>query len=123
MAQPSEDDLPSTSGGLGVHPYPGGPGSRSAGSIEVIMEGKIETVCRICGYDDGTVLYDGYGCALFVTCPCCHSEAGIEDCGLSGAREARRLWLAGGAKWHSPECRPADWDVQRQLANLPPSWR
>ncbi|MGW2770797.1 hypothetical protein [Streptomyces sp. NPDC001275] len=41
------------------------------------MEGKIETACRICGYDDGTVLYDEYGCALFVICPCCYSEAGV----------------------------------------------
>lgn len=45
MAQPYEDDPPPTSDGLGAHPYPGGPGSRSTDSIEVIMEGKTETVC------------------------------------------------------------------------------
>ncbi len=99
------------------------PGSRSTGSIEVIMEGKTETACRICEYDDGTVLYDEYGCALFVICPCCYSEAGVEDCRLSGVRESRRLWLASGGKWHSPECRPTGWDLEKQLANIPAAWR
>ncbi|MFF3887960.1 hypothetical protein [Streptomyces sp. NPDC001914] len=87
------------------------------------MEGKTETACRICGYDDGTVLYDKYGCALFVICPCCHSEAGVEGCRLSGAREARKLWLASGGKWHSPECTPTGWDLDKQLANIPAAWR
>ncbi len=60
------------------------------------MEDKTETVCRICGYDDGDVLYDEYGCATFVICPCCHSESGIEDCKLSGVRESRGLWSQVG---------------------------
>ncbi|WP_432082569.1 hypothetical protein [Streptomyces sp. WAC 04229] len=87
------------------------------------MDDKAETACRICGLDDGEALYDEYGAPQYVICECCYCESGIGDDHLSQVRERRELWIAGGAHWHDPTRRPADWDLSRQLANIPSRWR
>jgi hypothetical protein len=86
-------------------------------------EDKTETACRICGLDVGEVLFDEYGVPQYVICQCCYGESGIGDDNVSQVREVRGYWVASGAPWHEPEARPADWDVLRQLANIPPQWR
>jgi hypothetical protein len=86
-------------------------------------EDKTETACRICGLDVGEVLFDKFGAPQYVICQCCYGESGIGDDNVSQVREVRGYWVASGAPWHEPEARPADWDVLRQLANIPPHWR
>ncbi|MFF0060074.1 hypothetical protein ACFYRC_00765 [Streptomyces sp. NPDC005279] len=87
------------------------------------MENKTETVCRICGYAIGDALFDQYGLALYVICSCCHNESGVGDLIVSQVRALRGNWVASGAAWHEPKLRPADWDLPKQLANIPPEWR
>ncbi|GGZ30349.1 hypothetical protein [Streptomyces nitrosporeus] len=91
-------------------------------SIENV-EDKTETACRICGHDDGVPVFDAYGVPQYVICPCCYNESGIGDDNVSQVRELRGYWVANGAQWHEPKLRPADWDLLKQVANIPPDWR
>jgi hypothetical protein len=91
--------------------------------VEMSMEDKTETACRICGYDDGEAVFNEYGVPLYVICPCCCNESGIGDDNVSQVRELRGYWVASGALWHDPKFRPAGWDLVKQLANIPAEWR
>lgn len=86
------------------------------------MEGEVGTVCRICGLDVGDVRFDAYGLPLFVICDCCGCEAGYEDCTLAAVRQHRESWVTAGSPWSEPKGRPADWDLGRQLSNVPSEW-
>jgi len=52
--------------------------------------------------------------------PCCGAEFGYEDYTLESTRRYRAAWLASGATWRDSEAKPAKWDVDTQLANIPP---
>ncbi|MEU6227020.1 hypothetical protein [Streptomyces sp. NPDC047042] len=82
-----------------------------------------ETVCRVCGRDDGTLLWDGYGAPQYVICDCCGIESGLGDDHLSKVRETRGYWVAAGARWDVPGRRPKDWDLLGQLSRIPTEWR
>ncbi|KND26030.1 hypothetical protein [Streptomyces acidiscabies] len=81
-----------------------------------------ETTCRVCGQNDGTVLWSN-GTPHYVICDCCGTESGIGDDNLSQARELRGFWVANGAPWDVPRNRPEDWNLLDQMKNLPPEWR
>ncbi|SNX88703.1 hypothetical protein SAMN06272735_9197 [Streptomyces sp. TLI_55] len=87
------------------------------------MEGRVETVCRICGLDVGEVRFDGDGLSVFVVCACCGCESGVEDGTAAAVRRHRESWIGDGAPWFEPKARPADWDLELQLSNIPPEWR
>lgn len=88
-----------------------------------------ETFCRICGYGDDSLIWED-GWPNYVICDCCGTESGIGDTGtpgdwkgLQGIRAYRGYWVGKGAQWHSPSRRPGDWDLLKQLADIPPKWR
>ncbi|WP_328494566.1 hypothetical protein OHS59_18825 [Streptomyces sp. NBC_00414] len=88
------------------------------------MKVPMETVCRVCGLDDGvTPLWNEYGVPQYVICACCATESGIGDDNLPQVREIRGYWVARGAEWDDPRLKPKDWDLLKQLANIPPEWR
>lgn len=87
-----------------------------------------EDFCRICGYDEER--FWEHGVPTSAICPCCGTESGIEDMGdpgdwegLRGIRNFRGYWVGNGAQWDTPTERPKDWDLLKQLANIPPEWR
>jgi hypothetical protein len=82
-----------------------------------------ETACRVCGLDVGETLWDEFGAPQYVICQCCGMESGIGDDNLPQVREVRGYWVASGAQWDEPQCTPEQWDVLRQLQNIPPQWR
>lgn len=82
-----------------------------------------ETTCRVCGLDVGDALWNEYGVPQYLICACCATESGIGDDNLSQVREIRGYWVARGAKWDDPRLKPKDWDLLKQLANIPPEWR
>ncbi|MDX3383405.1 hypothetical protein PV682_18305 [Streptomyces niveiscabiei] len=82
-----------------------------------------ETVCRICGRDEGDILRDRYGVPQYVICDCCGNESGIGDDDLFQVRQLRGLWVANGARWDEPSSRPEKWDLLEQMKNLPAEWR
>ncbi|MFJ2770283.1 hypothetical protein [Streptomyces sp. NPDC087300] len=87
------------------------------------MESGLETVCRVCGLDVGEVRFDEHGLALFVICECCGTESGVSDGIVAQARRVRGHWLDAGSTWFEPKARPAEWELQQQLRNIPPGWR
>ncbi|MFG2310525.1 hypothetical protein ACGFS9_17900 [Streptomyces sp. NPDC048566] len=87
------------------------------------MEDRLETVCRTCGLDVDEVRFDASGLPLFVLCECCGGESGCDDGSLDAVRRYRESWVADGAPWFEPAARPSDWQLSRQLANIPARWR
>ncbi|MFF1302288.1 hypothetical protein [Streptomyces sp. NPDC058307] len=82
-----------------------------------------ETTCRVCGRDDGEVLWDQHGVPQYVICDCCGIESGLGDDHLSKVRETRGYWVAQGAPWDVPKNRPTGWDALEQLSAIPAEWR
>ncbi|WP_205633980.1 hypothetical protein [Labilithrix luteola] len=79
-----------------------------------------EMHCRVCGLEQSDPPWgDGGNCASFDICDCCGTEFGYEDCSPEAATCVRSAWLAKGAPWFRPRSRPADWDVNAQLRNVP----
>jgi hypothetical protein len=83
----------------------------------------METVCRVCGFDDGDVRW-GPGAPEYVICPACWGESGVDDLTVAAARAYRSRWLAAGAPWRdAQEGPPEGWVPQRELERVPPLWR
>ncbi|MEU8760154.1 hypothetical protein [Streptomyces sp. NPDC048659] len=81
-----------------------------------------ESVCRVCGYDDGSVFWEG-GWPTQMICPCCANESDVADTSVRGVRNYRGWWAGKGAPWWQPKERPEGWDIFRQLARIPEEWR
>jgi hypothetical protein len=87
---------------------------------------KSETICRICGYDDGSIRWELENDKLYPSyfiCECCESEAGYYDCIISAIRSKRESWFNNGAQWRYPKSKPADWDLEKQLAKIPEEYK
>jgi hypothetical protein len=56
-------------------------------------------------------------------CDCCGTEFGYQDGLLTAVLAQRERWLRADAPWFSPKEKPPDWDLDRQLAEIPPEWR
>jgi hypothetical protein len=83
-----------------------------------------ETVCRVCGYDDGVEPFWEQGWPNEnAICPCCGNEPSMGDVSLMGIRDYRGYWLGQGAPWSSPSSRPKDWDLLDQVTHIPAEWR
>ncbi|MDT0615318.1 hypothetical protein [Streptomyces lancefieldiae] len=88
-----------------------------------------EDFCRMCGYDEDRFWEAGW--PTNTICDCCGNESGIGDMGatpgvwsgVEGLHAFRGWWLGFGARWERPRQKPRDWDVLRQLENIPPQWR
>lgn len=77
--------------------------------------------CRVCGRitpDFAPWGLDGQT-STYGICACCGVEWGYEDYVLDSLREYREKWLKNGAKWFSPKAKPADWVLEKQLAQIP----
>ncbi|NGO47470.1 hypothetical protein [Streptomyces ureilyticus] len=87
----------------------------------------VEDFCRVCGYDEERFWENGVPTGAI--CPCCGAKSGIGGMGeptweeLTEIREYRGHWIGNGAQWRSPTLRPKDWDLLKQIANIPPEWR
>jgi hypothetical protein len=81
-------------------------------------------LCRVCGYCDEDAPWGEDGASpTFNFCVCCGVEHGYEDVTPESARRYREAWLRGGAQWHHPRFKPADWDAAAQLAQVPERFR
>ncbi|EHN72557.1 hypothetical protein SMCF_8015 [Streptomyces coelicoflavus ZG0656] len=49
--------------------------------------------------------------------------SGIGDDTVTQVRQLRGFWVGDGAQWHDPKRKPADWDLLKQIGNIPPEWR
>jgi hypothetical protein len=71
----------------------------------------VEHHCPVCGYNELQ-----HAPELFTICPCCGTEFGNSDFGVSH-EELRACWLARGAPWFDAGTpRPPAWSADKQLA-------
>lgn len=80
--------------------------------------------CRVCGlrYNSPPWGVDGLT-PTFEVCDCCGVEFGYEDSTLSGIRNYRENWVENGAEWSNPKLKPPDWNLEKQLKNVPREFR
>ena len=77
-------------------------------------------VCRVCGFIHDTPIWNGFDQILVrESCICCGVWWGEGDRTLEDIRTYRAEWLKAGAKWKWPSVKPSDWDVEKQLLNIP----
>lgn len=82
----------------------------------------MESVCRVCGFDEGEDRWqpDGPG---YDICSCCAAESGVDDRTKADALRYRNAWVAAGMPWFAPDERPAQWSGESQLRDVPAAWR
>jgi hypothetical protein len=79
--------------------------------------------CRVCGFHlleppwgkDGTT-------PNYEICPCCGCEFGLNDYTLEVTRRYREKWIKDGSTWFLKKERPTNWDMEKQLLNIPPNF-
>lgn len=76
--------------------------------------------CRVCGldYDESPWGPDDQS-PDYSTCDCCGVEFGYEDYTPDSARQYRAVWLAAGAAWFYLNVKPAGWQLEMQLRQVP----
>jgi hypothetical protein len=75
--------------------------------------------CRVCGYLYSFPPWGKDGkTPTFEICDCCGVEFGYEDATLAAIHQYRSKWLSNGAEWNRPECKPVNWDLEAQLAQI-----
>lgn len=87
------------------------------------MTGSPESICRVCGYDDGDERWTSCGSPNYVICPCCAAESGVDDLTVKIVRKYRAGWTANGRPWFEDAMRPDHWDAEDQLNRLPTEWQ
>lgn len=77
-----------------------------------------EVVCRVCGFEDGSVNWqDGGG--SFEFCSCCGVQHGYGDGVLPAIKRSRAVWEASGYQWFKPKLKPEGWSVAEQFRAVP----
>jgi hypothetical protein len=76
--------------------------------------------CRVCGLnmDESPWGEDGHT-PNYEICPCCGCEFGNDDYTLDSVKRYRGTWLENGAKWFNIKKKPINWDIEKQLLNVP----
>jgi hypothetical protein len=85
-----------------------------------------EYVCRVCGYEDGSIRWESYEEELiphYLICDCCGAESGYQDFKIEGTKACRKQWLDEGAKWSYPKSKPANWNLEEQLKKIPDKYK
>ena len=76
--------------------------------------------CRVCGLMQADFTWGNDGATpSHNICSCCGVEFGYEDCLPESIRKYRSGWLSAGAKWTWPKDKPAGWQLELQLAQIP----
>jgi hypothetical protein len=80
--------------------------------------------CRVCGfiYEDKPWGEDGK-CPSFQICVCCGAEFGYEDFSHNSILAFRENWIKSGSKFIKPEFMPKNWNLKKQMENIPPEFR
>lgn len=80
----------------------------------------LEYNCRVCGItlDESPWGADGKT-PTYEICVCCGVEFGYEDYTLESIRQYRSEWLKNGAKWFEPKYKLFNWDLDKQLTQIP----
>ena len=80
--------------------------------------------CRVCGFHmmDAPWGEDGQS-PTYEICPCCGVEFGNEDYTLESTKLYRKQWLSKNVKWFEHKEKPLDWDLEKQMYNIPKKYK
>lgn len=80
--------------------------------------------CRVCELIQGEEPWGENGeNPNFDICDCCGTEFGYQDCTKESVKANRKRWLEGGANWSVLKEKPKDWDIEKQLQNIPANYK
>jgi len=80
--------------------------------------------CRVCGLYIEELPWGASGdTPTYEICPCCGVEFGYEDLTVESTKNHRERWLTTGAKWFTPKDKPDGWDLEKQLLQIPYSFK
>lgn len=83
-----------------------------------------EHYCRVCGlYSIDKPWGEDGNSPNYEICPCCGVEFGNEDYTMESTIEYRKQWLANGAKWFTFKEKPENWNLKKQLQNIPHEYK
>ena len=76
--------------------------------------------CRVCGYysEDFPWGEDGRSPAYHI-CPCCGVQFGKEDISLESIKKYRDEWICKGEIWFDKSKKNEDWDIVKQMKDIP----
>jgi hypothetical protein len=77
------------------------------------MDSKMSYYCHVCGLENEFEIDD------YDICECCAHERCCDGTSPESVRQYREKWLKNGAKWLWRRTKPANWDLQAQLRNIP----
>ena len=87
------------------------------------MDNEATYRCRVCGLKQSEPPWGVDGTSpTYDFCPCCGVEFGYGDASLAGIRAARERWLSRGGQWHDPKQKPAEWNMEEQLRQIPSAY-
>lgn len=86
---------------------------------------KIENfACRVCGLIQCEEPWGESGeNPSFEICDCCGVEFGYEDYTKESVKAYRKKWLETGANWWELKKKPKNWDIEKQLQNIPVNFK
>jgi hypothetical protein len=74
----------------------------------------------VCGlYTDNQPWGEDGNCPTYEICSCCGVEFGNEDYTIESVKNYRGEWINKGSVWFDPEEKPKDWNLEKQLKNVP----
>jgi hypothetical protein len=91
---------------------------------EVAKRPDCPSLCLVCGLAfEGTDEELPWGLdgenPTYNYCPCCGVEFGYGDFTLGAVGKWRKQWMDRGSGWFEPARQPAEWNLVRQLSNVP----
>ncbi len=77
--------------------------------------------CRVCWLDLWyPIWWEDGDSPSYDICPCCGTEFWYQDCNMKSIRRKRWIWFEENDwKWHDSKRRPAEWDKEKQLKQIP----
>lgn len=97
--------------------------STSLKSLSVVTWSET-TYCRVCGYDLNEPPWGVTGDSpMFIICPCCGCESGLEDQTIEDMKQYRAQWISSGASWYEKKSKPKHWSLDEQMQNIPEKYK
>ncbi len=80
-------------------------------------------ICRVCGYLQSDSPRDENNNPSWIICDCCGLEVGYHYITIEAIRANRKEWIENGSKWFFPKKKPADWNLEEQLEQIPKEYK
>lgn len=86
------------------------------------MKNSELNACRVCGLEQNFPWGESGQDPTHDICECCGVEFGYEDFTLKAVRNYRKSWIESGGKWWNEKFKPKNWNLEKQLKNIPPKF-